>query len=257
VPQVAAVVTALAKANSDQLGFDEQKARLERILGAAQNSLDSARAPLVPKNLEFPITEEQLVRQQSRIKQCELKLADAEKKLADFLATSTPAAEDPVAAAIARAQAKLSLSPEEKLRANIESLQARLIKSQEKAAQAKAESSPTASALQLGVEKMQQKLAEAQAELAELEKNTPAPAPVSLEASAAEQAIEKAKAKAAALATMSDDEKRADQIQSLQTRLQKAKDRLAKAEAENDANVEAFRTAMLNLEEKLNALLNP
>ena len=61
--------------------------------------------------------------------------------------------------------------------------------------------------------------------------------------------------KAAALANMSDDEKRADQIQSLQTRLQKAKDRLAKAEVENDANVEAFRTAMVNLEEKLNALL--
>jgi Na+-translocating ferredoxin:NAD+ oxidoreductase subunit C len=260
VPQVAAVVTALAKANSDQLGFEEQKARLERILGAAKNSLESARAPLVPKNLEFPITEEQLVRQQSRIKQCELKLAEAEKKLADFLATSAPAAEDPVAAAIARAQAKLSLSPEEKLRANIESLQARLIKSQEKAEQAKAENSPTASALQLGAEKMQQKLAEAQAELAALEKSTPVtptPAPLSVEANAAEQAIEKAKAKAAALANMSDDEKRADQIQSLQTRLQKAKDRLAKAEAENDANVGAFRTAMLNLEEKLKALLNP
>jgi electron transport complex protein RnfC len=262
VPQVAAVVTALAKANSDQLGFEEQKARLERILGAAKNSLESARAPLVPKNLEFPITEEQLVRQQSRIKQCELKLAEAEKKLADFLATSSPAAEDPVAAAIARAQAKLSLTPEEKLRANIESLQARLIKSQEKAEQAKAENSPTASALQLGAEKMQQKLAEAQAELAELElfnqkqKNNPAePAPLSVEASAAEQAIEKAKAKAAALANMSDDEKRADQIQSLQTRLQKAKERLAKAEAESDANVGAFKTAMLNLEEKLNALL--
>lgn len=258
VPQVAAVVTALAKANSDQLGFDEQKARLERILGAARNSLESARAPLVPKNLEFPITEEQLVRQQSRIKQCELKLAEAEKKLADFLATATPVAEDPVAAAIARAQAKLSLSPEEKLRANIESLQARLNKAQEKAEQAKAENSPTASVLQLGAEKMQQKLAEAQAELAELEKAmpaAPAPAPLSVEASVAEQAIEKAKAKAAALANMSDDEKRADQIQSLQTRLQKAKDRLAKAEAENDANVEAFRTAMLNLEEKLKALL--
>lgn len=255
VPQVSAVVTALAKANADQPSFEEQKARLERILGAAKNSLESARAPLVPKNLEFPITEEQLVRQQSRIKQCELKLAEAEKKLADFLATSTPAAEDPVAAAIARAQAKLSLSPEEKLRANIESLQARLIKAQEKAEQAKAENSPTASALQLGAEKMQQKLAEAQAELAELEKAKPAaPAPLSVEASAAEQAIEKAKAKAAALATMSDDEKRADQIQSLQTRLQKAKDRLAKAEAEGDANVEAFRTAMVNLEIKLKEL---
>jgi electron transport complex protein RnfC len=259
VPQVAAVVTALAKANSDQLGFDEQKARLERILGAAKNSVESARAPLVPKNLEFPITEEQLVRQQSRIKQAELKLAEAEKKLADFLAASTPATEDPVAAAIARAQTKLSLSPQEKLRANIESLQARAIKSQEKADQAKAENSPTANALQLGAEKMQQKLAEAQAELAALEASNPvvpAPTPLSVEANFLEAnvvalAIEKAKTKAAALANMSAEEKRAEQIQSLQTRLQKAKERLAKAEAENDANVGAFRTAMLNLEEKL------
>ena len=84
-PLVLAVATALAKANSDQLGFDEQKARLERLFGAAKNSVESARAPLVPKNLEFPITEEQLIRQQSRIKQSELKLAEAEKKLADFL----------------------------------------------------------------------------------------------------------------------------------------------------------------------------
>jgi electron transport complex protein RnfC len=258
VPQVAAVVTALAKANADQLGFDEQKARLERILGAAKNSVESARAPLVPKNLEFPITEEQLVRQQSRIKQAELKLAEAEKKLADFLAASTPATEDPVAAAIARAQTKLSQSPHEKLRANIESLQARAIKSQEKADQAKAENSATANALQLGAEKMQQKLAEAQAELAALEISnpvSPAPEHLSAEANVAALAIEKAKTKAAALANMSAEEKRAEQIQSLQTRLQKAKERLAKAEAENDTNVGAFRTAMLNLEEKLNALL--
>ena len=254
VPQVAAVVTALAKANADQLGFDEQKARLERILGAAKNSLESARAPLVPKNLEFPITEEQLVRQQSRIKQCELKLAEAEKKLTEFIAISTTAVEDPVAAAIARAQTKLSLSPEDKLRANIESLQARAIKSQEKADQAKAENSLTANALQLGAEKMQQKLAEAQAELAALETSNPilpAPASISVEANAAALAIEKAKTKAAALANMSDDEKRAGQIQLLQTRLQKAKERLAKAEAENDTNVGAFKMAMLNLEEKL------
>ena len=62
----------------------EQRVKLERILQAARNSITSARAPLVPKNIEFPITEEQLVRQQSRIKQAELKLAEAEKKLADF-----------------------------------------------------------------------------------------------------------------------------------------------------------------------------
>lgn len=252
VPQVAAVVTAVAKANSDQLGFEEQKARLERLVGAAKNSLESARAPLVPKNLEFPVTEEQLVRQQSRIKQTELKLADAEKKLADFLATeNNQPAEDPVAAAIARAQTKLNLSPEAKLRANLESLQARLAKAHEKAEQANTEGSPTANALQLGVTKMQEKIAEVQAELAELEKAQSVISPKPAEQNAVEQAMQKAKARAAALANMSDEEKRAEQIQTMQARLQKAKERLAKAEAENDVNVEAFRKAIVNVEEKL------
>lgn len=254
VPQVAAVVTALAKANSDQLGFEEQKARLERLVGAARNSLESARAPLVPKNPEFPITEEQLVRQQSRIKQTELKLAETEKKLADFLATAlNQPAEDPVAAAIARAQTKLSLSPEEKLRANLESLQARLMKAQEKAEQAKAEGSPTANALQLGVAKMQEKIAEVQAELAELEKHLPVK-PNEAEQTAVEMAMQKAKARAASLANISEEEKRADQIKTMETRLQKARERLAKAETENDANVDAFRKAMVNIEDKLNSL---
>ena len=107
---------------------------------------------------------------------------------------------------------------------------------------------------------MQQKIAEAQTELAELEKlNTATPvdqnAVSSIEENAAAVAIAKAQAKAATLANMSDDEKRAEQIQSLKMRLEKAQERLAKAEAENDANVEAFRTASLTLEEKLNALL--
>jgi electron transport complex protein RnfC len=167
-PQVEAVASAVAKANTHQLNYDEQKARLERILAAAKNSLESARAPLVPKNPEFPITEEQLVRQQSRIKQTELKLTEAEKKLADFLATSTtqiPPPEDPVAIAIARAQAKPSQSPEEKLRANIETMHTRLAKAIEKAEQAKNENSPSANVLRLGVEKMQQKILEAENEL--------------------------------------------------------------------------------------------
>ncbi len=78
------VATAMAKANKVEATPAEQRIKLERVLQAARNSVTSARAPLVPKNIDFPITEEQLVRQQSRIKQAELKLAEAEKKLADF-----------------------------------------------------------------------------------------------------------------------------------------------------------------------------
>ena len=95
--------------------------------------------------------------------------------------------------------------------------------------------------------------AEAEAELAALgvKEDT---APATAEQNAAQAAIEKAKAKAAAMATMSDAEKRAEQLQSLQGRLQKARERLAKAEAENDANIDAFRSGVTKLEEKLKEL---
>jgi electron transport complex protein RnfC len=147
-----------------------------------------------------------------------------------------------------------------------------LAKAEEKVAAAKTEGSANLDALQQGAEKLQQKITEALAELTALGiKDEPiavpepvapvAPVaepvsaePVSAEQSAAQAAIEKAKAKAAAMASMSDEEKRAEQIQSLQTRLAKARERLAKAEAENDANIEAFRAGVTKLEEKLNEL---
>ena len=260
------------------------------ISAAAKNTLEFQQKPLVPNKTNPVISEEQLVKQQVRIKQAELKLAEAEQKLADFITGlgTTPAAaasaaaasaaaapiaaepavdmNDPVAAAIARAQAKLTMSPADKARANLESLRGRLAKAEEKVAAAKADGSANLDALQQGAEKLQQKIAEALAELSALgieDKPAPvaapatepaAPEPVSAEQSAAQAAIEKAKAKAAALANMSDDEKRAEQIQSLQTRLTKARERLAKAEAENDANIEAFRAGVTKLEEKLQEL---
>ncbi|MES2825978.1 MAG: electron transport complex subunit RsxC [Pseudomonadota bacterium] len=90
-PQIDVVAAAMAKANQVQATPAEQRIKLERVLQAARNSVASACAPLVPKNIDFPITEEQLVRQQSRIKQAELKLAEAEKKLADFDKENTSA----------------------------------------------------------------------------------------------------------------------------------------------------------------------
>ena len=250
-----------------ELSPEEQKAKLERLVAAAKNALEFAQKPLVsrdPKNK--PITEEQLEKQAARIKQAELKLSEAENKLAEFLAQtpaqvatpSAPAAapaDDPVAAAIARAQAKMTLSPTDKLKADLESLQSRLQKAQEKVEAAKAEGSSTLDALQQGVEKLQQKIAQTTESLKELGIDASAtPVVTEPEKSAAELAIEKAKAKAAALATMSDDEKRAEQRKSLEDRLQKARERLVKAEAENDANVEVFRSSVEKLETKLKEL---
>jgi len=267
------ITAAVAKAEAVQIAPDEQKAKLERMVSAAKNALEFQQKSLEPNKTNPVITEEQLVKQQVRIKQAELKLAEAEKKLADFISEAgtapariAPATDpnDPVAAAIARAQAKLTMSPEDKARANLESLRARLAKADEKVAAAKTEGSANLDALQQGAEKLQQKITEALAELAALgikdepaavpEPVAPVAEPVTAEQNAAQAAIEKAKAKVAAMANMSDEEKRAEQIQSLQTRLTKARERLAKAEAENDTNIEAVRAGVTKLEEKLQEL---
>lgn len=276
------ISAAVAKAASaTQIAPDAQKAKLQRLLTAAQNALEFAQKPLVPSDADGEISEDQLEKQKARIKQAELKVADAEKKLAEFTAEQaanpapaataapTPASDDPVAAAIARAQAKMTMSPEDKARANVQSLRARLGKAEEKAAAAKAEGSASADALAQALEKLQQKVADAVAECAALgiseeaaPENAPAtaapaavaPPAASPEQNAAQAAIEKAKAKAAALATMSDDEKRAEQRQVLTARIDKARERLAKAEAEGDANVDIFRTSLAKLEDKLKEL---
>src|SRR5690606_7091489 len=81
---IGVVADAVAKANQVIATPEEQRIKLERMLQSAKNNVASARAPLVPQNLEFPITEVQLAQQQSRIKQMQLKLAEAERKLAEF-----------------------------------------------------------------------------------------------------------------------------------------------------------------------------
>src|SRR5690606_28508432 len=254
-PAPAIVAGAVEKAQAVQPTLDEHKAKLERQLAAARNSLEHARQPLVANEPDGVVTPEQLEKQQARIKQAELKVTEVQKKLAELASSmATAPADDPVAAAIARAQAKLTMAPDEKLRSSLESLRTRRTKAQEKAAVAEVEGSATLDALQQGVVKLQRKNAEAEAELATLTaadtKTAPTP-PAGAELDAAQAAIEKAKAKAAAMSDMSDEEKRAEQLKSLQTRIEKARARLAKAEAENDPNIEAFRTGLEKLEEKL------
>lgn len=158
-------VSVITHVNTNITSHEEQKARLERIVAAAKSSLESARAPLVPKNRDFPITDEQLVKQQSRIKQAELKLVESQRKLADFLSAAHQPEADPIPTAARPSTNKSGLSPEEKLLANIETMRARLLKAVEKAEQAKNNNSPSASALQMAVEKMRLTITEAETEL--------------------------------------------------------------------------------------------
>jgi len=241
---------------------DKQRARLERNVAAAQDSLKQAQLPLPEA------TDEQLEKQQARIKQAEVNLASAQDKLKALSAaeqkpdssTAAPAAsaDDPVAAAIARAKAKIAMNPEDKLRSSLESLYKRLAKAEEKTREALAQGSDKADALQQGVATLKEKIATVQQQLSELTPSTVAEptvlgAAANPTADAANSAIEKAKARAAAMSTMSAADKLRNQIDSLEARLDKARLRCAKAEAEDDPNIDAFRVAAEKLELKLAA----
>jgi len=272
-PQSDLVAAAVARAQAQQADPTEQLAKFERALSSAENRRDNAQS----KWQECEEAEADLKSKlESRVKQAQLRVDEAAKKLTQFKAEQksaasvttaantaapdqTPAVDmnDPVAAAIAKAQARNAMSPGDKLAASLSSLETRLAKSEEKLAAAKSDGDDTkAEALQLGLDKLQQKIAVVQQEIAEhkstalAEPKIAKPAPAK-ELDAAAAAIEKAKSRAAASATMSPEEKHQAQIESLKKRLQKAEDRLAKAEQENDENVGAFKAGADKLREKL------
>ncbi len=256
------VAAAMARVKAKQASPEEQLAKAERAYESAQSRLQKA---IDKRNgeAEEGATAERVEMLDAQIKQLEVRLLDAEKKLAEAKAHSDTTApqqapaqtaevatdNDPVVAAIARAKAKAAMNPAEKAKANVESLEKRLATAREKAAAAKAEGSHTADALAQGVTKLESKLAEAREELAKYS-TAPSEQPAAPPTDAAHAAIERAKAKAAAQASMSPEEKLQEQLQSLVQRLDKAQTRLANAEAENDPNADALRTGVEKMLEK-------
>lgn len=242
------VAAAMARAQAKPVSPEEQKAKLERAVISAQGRLDKLQTRLQEAEGEM---KDKLAAQ---IKQAEVKLTEAQKKLDDFKPdaasnNSAPNADDPVAAAIARAQAKMTMAPDEKLRANIESLNKRLQKAEEKLSAAQAEGADTVTALQAGVDKLKEKIATAEKELAEhrpVASATAAPA----EQDAASAAIERAKAKAAAQANMSPEQKLRDQLGAMGARINKAQDKLQQAQADGADTVDALQMGLDKLQAK-------
>jgi len=233
----------------------EQIAKLERALASAQNRLETARSK---HQAAIDDNSERTEHLAAALKQAELRVLEAEQKLAlaqgeranERAASTLMPADDPVAAAIARAQAKHTMSPEEKAKANVETLENRLAKAQEKLSEAQQEGSDKTAALQLGVDKLTEKLSQAQAELAQLVPTAPATATPSAD-DPAQAAIERAKAKAAQAAQMSPRERLVSQVERLESRLAKAQDKLTAAEASGDDTQAALALGVSNLAEKL------
>ncbi|MAZ86872.1 MAG: electron transport complex subunit RsxC [Cellvibrionaceae bacterium] len=242
------VANAIASAKQTQASPEEQQAKLERAVSGAEGRIEK-----LQQRLSETEADDQKAKLTAQIKQAEVKLQDAKTKLANFSPTANDSnatatnsntdANDPVAAAIARAQAKMTMAPDEKLRSNLESLNKRLQKAQDKLAAAKADNADTVDALQSGVDKLKEKIATTEKELAQLP--TPVaepPAPETTDAATA--AIERAKAKAAAQASMSPEDKLRNQLTAMSTRIEKAQSKLVSAKADNADTVDALQMGL-------------
>lgn len=201
------VAAAMARVQAKQHDPVAQEAKLKRAIESAQSRV----AKLKERALEAE--SEQQEKLAAQIKQAEVRLQDAQKKLDEFsmgsdsIANSSkqnvnpesnslqkesiesdpiekekkelkPAPEkalDAAAAAIERAKAKsdamAKMSPEEKLKSQLSSLETRVKKARDKLKQAEAEGSDHIDALRLGLEKMENKLASTQQAINELESN--------------------------------------------------------------------------------------
>lgn len=241
------VVIAQDKAQSAPEEMEAQSKKLARQLESAQSRVQHLQQQIA--ECDDTARRDALTAQ---LRQAELKLDEARKKRDDLeRGVSLPQEQR-----LQNLAQKVQASPLEAQRNAVATIEKRLAVAVEKMEEAASEGKPTLAALTQGVEKLRQKLADAQTELAELEKQ---PEPPAAEAAAPQQdaaaaAIAKAQARAAAAANMSTEEKHAEQLQSLRGRVEKARTKLAEAEASGSEHVAALRTGLEKLEAKLQEL---
>ena len=265
------VSAAMARVQQQEQDPIAQQAKFERAVTSAKDRVEKLQQRLNQADEEQKNTiSAQLKQAQTNLEKAQGRLKAAEENIASLAVTAektTQPEEDAAASAIAKAKAKsealAAMPPEEKLNNQITSLQSRIEKARDKLQQAEAEGSEHIDALRTGLEKLEAKLVKTQNELEtslghviSAEENianlsSPEEETVKPEEDAAAAAIAKAKAKSEALATMSPEEKLNNQINSLQSRIEKARDKLQKAEAEGSEHIDALRTGLEKLEAKL------
>jgi electron transport complex protein RnfC len=222
-----------------------------------QNAIDKEKSDRSRARFEFRQVRIEKAEREKEAKRQARKLAaeaakkkQAEKQASGENTAGSPDKADVVAKAIAAVK-KQDLSPEEtlaKLERALNSASSRLKKTLERADAAESDKKDAILArvkdAELKVRDAEQKLADFKAKDTSATPATQSAATKPVEATddVASAAIAKAKAKAAELASMSPEEKKQQQLVSLSARVEKARARLAKAEEENDENVEAFRT---------------
>ena len=273
-PAQAAIARAQAKrdGNAPEESPAEKTTRLENAVASSEKRLKAAKEKL---QLAEANGDDKVDAFRTAVEKTDAKLAAAKQELEAHLAktepqaaTAEPAADlDPAAAAIARAQAKRAGGSEdetpeakiERLNAQIDSTTKRLSAAEDKLAAAKAEGDDKVDAFATAVEKTQSKLDKLKAELAEIQ-GAEADAPTSETATEpaasddpAAQAIARAMAARAANADLSEADKAANNVASLEKRLAKAEQKLAEAQAAGDDSAEILADSLSKLQDKLTA----
>ncbi|MFV0476409.1 MAG: electron transport complex subunit RsxC [Parahaliea sp.] len=177
-PIQAAIERARAKkaAQQQDTGGENKQDKLEKAVTSARKRLDTASTKLEEARAAGSDLVSAL---QSGVDKTRSKLEQAEQALSDYKATtasSSTAAIPPAASAAQQAierakaarEAEASLSPNDKARKQLTSLQARLIKSEQRLAQSRSagEEDSIVAALEVGIERIKSKIAAIETELA-------------------------------------------------------------------------------------------
>ncbi|ARN75044.1 electron transport complex subunit RsxC [Oceanicoccus sagamiensis] len=246
---------AIEKAKAKRAGGAEEaptKESLEKALASVEKRLAAAKEKLQQAEQEGS---DKVDAFRTGVEKTEAKYQAAKTALDTFIADN-PAPEastDPAQLAIQRAQekraSKADLSPREKAQQAVDSLKTRIEKAQVKLEAAKAEDSDKLDIFEKTLAGLQEKLAKAEQELAEIPAEKAAePAP---SGDAAQDAIARALAKREAASSMTDEERLLNAVEALGKRLDKTRDKLATAQAEGSDTVDILTETLAKLDLKL------
>lgn len=213
----------------------DDRGKLERALASAQLRVDHLQKQLA--DCDDGAARDKL---DAAMKQAELKLQAAQQKLSPP-PDASPSISD-----------KMNLSPVEARQKAVDTLQKRLAAAETRLEEAQQQGSDNLAAIAQGVEKLREKLADANTALLDAQA-TPAVADPREKAarSAADEAIIRAQTKAARQASYSPIEKQQHLVDSLDNRLQKAQGKLQQAVADNSDHIEVLHGTVKKLETRL------
>ncbi|MEE4146829.1 MAG: electron transport complex subunit RsxC [Halieaceae bacterium] len=213
--------------------------------------------------LRFEARQERIAREEAAREARRAARKQAAEQRAQAAAAGGAGDEDPIQAAIDRAKAKKAAQQagagdapgeRDKLEKAVLTTRARLATATAKLQQARDEGSDLVDALQLGVDKTRAKLEAAERALQDLAGADSTSAAASSPADPAAAAIARALAARETDASLSPADKARSQLQGLEQRLEKTRNRLATCRANGDEEkiIEALESTVLRLEEKVN-----